>query len=179
MQDITSKRFLLIEKVKNAKRTITILKELYLKADRIKYPNTPEHARICPKYNDKTANGLTKCVIDFIRLTGGQAERINCTGRIIDSRTTSTDVLGHKKTIGNLYYIKTAGQRGTSDISATIKGRSVKIEVKIGIDKQSEAQKEYQRSIEASGGIYFVAKDFEQFIKWYYLTFGRAENESQ
>ncbi|HOY32126.1 MAG TPA: hypothetical protein PKW80_09630 [Bacteroidales bacterium] len=176
MKDTISKKSLLTDTGKDTKKAIQILKNLYIDDSSRKYPNVPKQYIPAPKYTDKTANGLTKCIIDYIRLTGGQAERINCTGRIIDSRETCTDVLGHQRTIGSLQYIKTAGQRGTADISATIKGRSVKIEVKIGADKQSDAQKEYQRSIEASGGLYFIAKDFEQFITWYYLTFGRAEH---
>ncbi len=176
MQDVTSNKFLLIDTGKDTKKAIQILKNLYIDDSSRKYLNVPKQYITAPKYTDKTANGLTRCIIDYIGLTGGQAERVNCTGRIIDSRETCTDVMGHQRTIGQLRYIKTAGKRGTADISATIKGRSVKIEVKIGGDRQSDAQKEYQRSIEASGGLYFIAKDFEQFITWYYLTFGRAEH---
>ena len=172
MQDTISKIFLLTDKSKDTKNAIKILKELYLIDSKRKYPSVPDHSRGIPDFTDKTANGLTKCIINFINLSGGQAERINCTGRIIDNRITSTDVLGHNRTIGRLQYIKTAGKRGTADISATIKGRSVKIEIKIGNDRQSEAQKQYQKSIEASGGLYFIAKDFRQFLDWYYLTFG-------
>ena len=153
---------------------ISILKEMYLSDSRLKYPSVPEYARVAPSYTDKTANGLTKCVVDFINLSGGQAERINCTGRVIDNRITSFDIFGNSQTIGQMQYIKTAGQRGTADISATIRGRSVKIEVKIGSDRQSEAQKEYQRKIERSGGIYVIAKDFKQFFEWYNVMFGRA-----
>jgi len=173
MQGITSKNSLLISDSKDTKKAIQILKNLYIDDCSRKYPNVPKQYIPAPKYTDKTANGLTRCIIDYIELSGGQAERINCTGRIIDSRETCTDVLGHVHTIGKLHYIKTAGKRGTADISATIQGRSVKI----GADRQSDAQKEYQRSIETSGGLYFVAKDFAQFLSWYYLTFGRAEHE--
>jgi len=171
MPNNTSLKSLQIDKSKDTKNTITILKELYLIYSKRKHPNIPERYLTCPKFNDKTANGLTTCIIQYIKLTGGQAERINCTGRIIDNRTISTDILGHKRTIGSMKYIKTAGQRGTADISATIKGRSVKIEVKIGNDRQSEAQKEYQKNIEASGGLYFIAKNFSQFLEWYNLMF--------
>lgn len=157
-------------------RAMNELKELYLNKSRIKFPTFPEYARTCPKYNDKTANGLTKCIIDYINLTGNHAERINCTGRIIDTRKSFIDIAERKVTIGSLKYIKTSGQRGTADISATIKGRSVKIEVKIGADRQSEAQKEYEKGIIASGGLYLIVKDFEQFLKWYKLTFGNYGN---
>ena len=46
-------------------------------------------------------------------------------------------------------------------------GRSVKIEVKIGKDKQSDAQKAYQADVEKAMGIYYIAKDFDTFYEWY------------
>lgn len=156
---------------KRSNKAIRVLKDLYLNNSRIKHPTFPEYARVTPKYTDKTANGLTKCIVDFLNLTGNQAERINCMGRIIDTRKTYVDVCGRHRTVGTVKYGKTTGKRGTADISATIQGRSVKIEVKIGADKQSPAQKEYQKQIEASGGLYFIARNFEQFYSWYNLTF--------
>lgn len=143
------------------------LSELAFKKLKDKYPTVPGFALPRLKYCDKTANGLTKCIIDFIELTGGQAERINNTGRQLDERKTYTDTLGNSRTIGSVKWIKGTGTNGTSDISATIQGKSVKVEVKIGADKQSDKQKEYQQAIEKAGGIYFVAKDFNSFYKWY------------
>lgn len=115
------------------------------------------------KYNDSTANGLTKCVIDYINLSGGQAERISNTGRYIDESRIVTDVLGNRKKIGSGKYIKGTGTNGTADISATFKGKSIKIEIKMK-DKQSEAQKEYQQNIERAGGIYFICHNFDEFL---------------
>jgi hypothetical protein len=115
------------------------------------------------KYNDSTANGLTKCVTDYINLIGGQAERISNSGRYIDESKIVTDVLGNRKKIGTGKYIKGTGTNGTADISATYKGKSIKIEIKMK-DKQSEAQKEYQQSIERAGGIYFICHNFEEFL---------------
>ena len=115
------------------------------------------------KYNDSTANGLTKCVIDYINLSGGQAERISNTGRYIDESRIVTDVLGNRKKIGTGKYIKGTGTNGTADISATFKGKSIKIEIKMK-DKQSEVQKEYQQSIERAGGIYFICHNFDEFL---------------
>lgn len=119
------------------------------------------------KYSDKTANGLTKAIVKWITINGYQAERISTTGRWIDNSKIVTDVLGNCKKIGSGKYIKGSGTKGSADISATIKGKSIKIEVKIGKDKQSEAQKDYQLSIEKAGGIYFIAKDFSSFIEFY------------
>lgn len=144
---------------------------LAVEVNRKKYPSMPPQYLPRPKYSDTTANGLTKCIIDFLRFHNWQAERINCTGRLIDNRTAYTDVLGNTRTIGSIKWIRGTGRNGTSDISATIKGRSVKIEVKIGTDQQSDVQKLYQNEIEQAGGLYFIAKNFDTFVSWYNKTF--------
>jgi len=143
------------------------LKALALEHSRQKYPNLPEHARVIRKYSDKTANGLTKCVIDYLTFSGYQAERISSTGRYIDNRQTFTDVIGRTRIIGSGKWIPGSSTKGTADISATVKGRSVKIEVKIGKDRQSDAQKDYQAQIEKAGGVYIIVKSFNDFISWY------------
>jgi hypothetical protein len=145
---------------------ISELKTLYLQQHRQRYPSLPEPARVAPKYSDKSANGLQKCIIDYIRLTGGHAERISCTGRYIPHKIVS-DVLGHKRRIGTAKWIYSSMQKGTSDISATINGRSVKIEVKMPGDKQSKAQAEYERQVEQAGGIYLIVHSFDEFMNWY------------
>ena len=104
-------------------------------------------------------------------MKGGQCERVANQGKYVDQRQTYIDVLGHTKTIGRGKWIQGQGSKGSSDLHAVIRGRAVKIEVKIGRDKQSPDQKKYQEAIEASGGIYYIAKDFESFYKWYNLTF--------
>lgn len=133
--------------------------------DSIKYPNMPLDYIPLYKYTDKTANGLTRCIIDYLEFNGCQAERISTTGRMVDNTKTFTNVIGITKQIGTKKWIKGSGTKGSADISATINGKSVKIEVKIGKDRQSEHQKKYQESIEKSGGIYLIAKSFEDFIK--------------
>lgn len=143
------------------------LKELAIKVNKEKYPLTPDFARVTPKYTDKTANGLTKCIVDFLNMSGYQAERISTTGRYIDNKTVVTDSMGFQKTIGSGKWIPGSGTKGSADISATIKGKSVKIEVKIGKDRQSDAQKKYQESIERAGGIYFIARNFDDFFNFY------------
>lgn len=143
------------------------LTDIALRAKKRKYPSLPDHGLSVKSYSDKTANGLTRCIIDFLRFEGWQAERINCTGRLIDNRQVITDVIGRHKRIGSSQWIPTSGQRGTADISAIIQGCSIKIEVKIGRDRQSPAQKEYQRQVEQSGGVYFIARSWMEFVKWF------------
>lgn len=147
------------------------LKELALEHDRRKYPNTPDRYRAMHKYSDKTANGLTKAVIDFLRLNNWQAERIAVTGRQVDTRKTYTDVIGRTMQVGSVKWIKGSMQRGAADISATVKGRSVKIEVKCkasGDRYQSEEQKRYQEEVERAGGIYLIVREFDDLYQWYY-----------
>lgn len=146
---------------------MTALKKLNQMAlqEQIKaHPNCPYP--FAGKFQDKTSNGLTQCIIKFLHLYGCQAERISTTGRTIDQRCTYTDILGNTRQIGSVKYIKSSMQKGSADISATIRGRSVKIEVKIK-DSQSEAQRDYQRQVERAGGIYIIIRSFEQFYNWY------------
>jgi hypothetical protein len=144
------------------------LEQLAFERQKQKHPNFP--FPIKPTYSDNTTNGLTKCVIDYITFRGFHAERINSTGAVKDNRTTSTDVLGNVRTIGSVQWIKSNTQTGTADVSATIQGRTVKIEIKCkatGDNQQSEAQKEYQKQIENAGGIYLIVRTFEDFYNWF------------
>ena len=138
------------------------------------HPNIPTKYLARSKYRDDTANGLTKCIIDFIRLNGGQAERINTMGIPRDNRKTVTDVLGRDRLIGSVEWRTSGTTKGSADISATIRGQSVKIEVKIGHDRQSDAQRDYQASVEQAGGVYYIARSFTDFIAWYQRTFKKG-----
>jgi hypothetical protein len=149
------------------KNSIKVLQDLIWQLECVKYPRMPKEYVAKRTYSDKTANGLTKCIIDWIKANGYQAERISNTGRYIDNSKIVTDSMGFQKKIGSGQYIKGTGTNGTADISATIKGRSIKLEVKIGKDRQSEAQKKYQADIERAGGIYIIVKDFDEFMNFY------------
>jgi hypothetical protein len=147
-------------------KSLTQLRELAMEHSIALYPSMPSYARCIRNYNDKTANGLTKCIIDYLRFNGMQAERINCTGKMVDNTKVITDVLGDKRSIGSVKWLPTSGQKGTADISATIRGKSVKIEVKKK-DRQSEDQKKYQAAVEAAGGVYWICHNFDEFLSYY------------
>ena len=143
-------------------------KEMLIAEHREKYPDWPERpARYLGSWSDKKANGLTKMIIKYLQLKGCQAERISVTGRLVDNRKVVENVLGQSQQIGSAYYIPSSMQKGSADISATIAGQSVKIEVKIGKDKLSHEQMVYQMAVERAGGTYIIAKSFETFIAWY------------
>jgi hypothetical protein len=159
---------------KNPYRKSQAVKELETIANaaaRQKFPEIPAEWLAPRKYRDDTANGLTKCILHFLRFKGQQAERINNTGRLIDNQRTFTDVFGRNRIIGEKKWIKGTGTKGTADISAIIEGKSVKIEVKIGRDYQSKLQKDYQQQVEQAGGVYIIARSFEDFYSWFTKKF--------
>lgn len=143
--------------------------QLYLKNKLENYPSFTGRENCIPSANIKEngANSLTRLVIDFLEFNNYQAERISSMGRYIDGTKQVTDCIGRKRTIGTGKYVKSTTTNGTADISATIKGRSVKIEIKWKKDSQSDDQKKYQQSIEKSGGIYIIVKTFDDFVDWF------------
>lgn len=119
------------------------------------------------KYKFATHNGLKQAIKHFIKLRGGQCEVINTMGRMIDQRKTYRDVLGRTCQIGSMQYIPTTGTKGSSDLSALFRGRTLKIEIKVGRDVQREDQVKYQKSIEAAGGTYRIIRSFDEFYDWW------------
>lgn len=136
------------------------LDALKLANDIERHPSFPKDYFPKKKWDDKTANGLTKAITSFIQFNGYQAERINTMGVARENKRTDGKVIG-------VTWTKGTTTAGSADISATIRGRSVKIEVKVGKDRQSEAQKRYQESIERAGGVYLIARDFDSFVEWF------------
>lgn len=145
------------------------LKQLYLEDAKKKYPNTPYLERTVPSYSDKNTKELTKAVIDLLKFNGYHVERTGCEGRTIDKRQTVTDILGNTRTIGSLQRVYSSSQRGTSDLKAIIKGKFIAIEIKCKAtnDRQSEYQKQYQKEVEKSGGIYLIVPTFLEFYEWF------------
>ena len=96
-----------------------------------------------------TANGLTRFIENYINWMGWRATRINTTGRVVGGK-----------------YIYGTTRRGTADISATVKGRSIMFEVKIGKDSASVHQLKEQAKERAAGGEYFFVSTPEQFFDY-------------
>ena len=142
-----------------------ILEQMEMEEFRRKYPSNPYP--FVKKRKTSKANGLTQAIVKFLQLSGWQAERISVTGRMIDERKIVTDVIGHQRQIGSVKWIPPSMTKGSADISATIAGRSVKIEVKIGSDRQRPEQVRYQEQVERAGGVYVIARDLDSFVSWY------------
>lgn len=100
-----------------------------------------------PKF--QTANGLQNFILNYINWMGWRATRINTTGRVVGGK-----------------YIYGTTRRGTADISATVKGRSIMFEVKVGKDSASVHQLKEQAKERAAGGEYFFVSTPDQFFEY-------------
>ncbi len=80
-----------------------------------------------------------------------------------------------RKINGRMVWTNGTTRRGTADIMAIYKGRSIAIEIKIGKDKLSEHQLREKQRIEDAGGLYFVARDMPGFIDWWQMVEVAAE----
>ncbi len=129
------------------------------------YPSAYSSGHYCQpiKPDTRKANGLTRFIINFLQYEGWRATRISSTGRLIDGlqRQQSGVVLTTKK------WIPGQTRRGTADISATIKGRAVMLEIKVGRDRASEYQLAEQARERAAGGCYEFIHSPEEFFVIY------------
>lgn len=66
-----------------------------------------------------------------------------------------------------------ATKNGMENILATIQGQRVIIEVKAGKDYMSLAQLQKIEQEDASGGLYFVARNMQTFVEWYKKAFNK------
>ena len=109
------------------------------------------------------ANGLTQMIVNFLLWSGHRATRIGSTGRIIKEpkRQASGISLQTNK------WIPGTTRKGAADISATIHGRAVMIEVKAGRDRPSDYQLREQALERKAGGQYEFIHSFDEFIEWY------------
>ena len=137
----------------------TALSRLEALADTYKAKRSPNFpAQYIPrsKYSDKTANDLTRAVIDCFYYHSHFSTRLASTG------TYRADL---KK------FIPSQQRSGLPDVFAIVSGRAVFVEIKIGSDTLSEVQKETIQAIEKAGAAVFIAKDFASFWQWFNNTF--------
>lgn len=96
------------------------------------------------------ANGLTNFICNYIKWEGYRATRINVAGRQIKGK-----------------WIPSSTRKGTADISATLRGKSLMLEIKVGRDKPRPEQLEEQERERKAGGIYEFISTPEQFFELY------------
>lgn len=123
-------------------------------------------------YSDRTANGLTKCIMDYLRFNSHYCNRINTQGQARVHRIPKYSLLsGRIEHSVKVTYTKSMTAKGTADIDSIINGKAVKIEVKIGADRMSTEQVQQSLLIHAAGGLYYVARNMPDFLRWYKKTF--------
>ena len=89
-----------------------------------------------------SANQITQSVIDYIRMKGGKATRIN-TGQRLGVRF---------------------GEVGAADVIGCYRGRYVAVEVKAGKDVLSEKQLEWLNDARRAGGVTVIAYSLQDVI---------------
>jgi len=124
------------------------------------------------------ANGLTMAIIRFLTRKGHYANRIGTQGQAQVQKIPRFNIHSQQmQYFEKVKWTKGNTKRGTPDITAIIGGKAVWIEVKIGKDRMSDAQKEQQASIETAGGIYYIATEMQLFYEWYNATFGDSTSD--
>lgn len=96
------------------------------------------------------ANGLTKYITNFLFWKGHRATRVNVQGRVVKGK-----------------WIPSSTRKGSADISATVFGKSLMLEVKVGKDRPRHEQLQEQERERKAGGIYEFISTPEQFLELY------------
>lgn len=123
------------------------------------YPNAYKDGHYSPpKYPIVTkANGLTLWVVNYLTWSGMYGNRINTQGQFMVEK--------YKGRVVSSGFRPSATRRGTADIDAIINGRPVKLEIKVGRDRPSEAQLKERDRVTRAGGIYEFIGSPEQFLE--------------
>jgi hypothetical protein len=120
-----------------------------------------------------SSNGLRRAIINFMVWEGHHLEATNTMGRPIDKRETYVDLVGRQRIIGSLEWQKGSGDLGSSDAKGHLKLPGHKfaiplyVEIKYGKDKMSKDQQKYESKVSATGGVYVVIKNIDQWFDVY------------
>ena len=135
---------------------------------KIKYPNAYKDGFYLepklPKVNE--SNGLTTFICNYLSWRDHRATRINVSGRLVEGKEKQPSGV----TLGVKKWIKSSTRKGSADISATIYGKSVMIEIKVGKDKPREDQLLEQARERKAGGVYEFIKTPDEFFALYDLV---------
>lgn len=97
-------------------------------------------------WDDRTANGLTDFVLDFLQFRGHYAARINTGGNVLGATGA-----GGKEV---LKWATSKSTKGVADVIACIRGRFCQFEIKAGKDRPRPDQIEQKQLTEQAGGVY-------------------------
>lgn len=107
-------------------------------------------------HKQSPTNALTKAIRDYTTLLGCATARVNTTGNF-----------NHDKQI----FVTSGATNGYEDIDIILPivinglrlGLKVAVEVKVGKDRHRPEQKVRMEAVRKAGGIYIIAKTFDQF----------------
>lgn len=146
-----------------------------------KYPQSYKDGHYSPPKMPiiKKANGLTTFVINYLNWSGHFAERTNNMGVPTRKKIPKFNIMSGKleHLDGGIEWRKGTGVKGTSDIKGHINNPRhqfpipVYIEIKIK-DKQSQDQKDYERKVTASGALYTIVHNPDEFFEFYNYVMG-------
>lgn len=113
-----------------------------------------------PATKATTPAALASQIINFLDMKGHAVQVANSAEPAVYGKKLKQQ---YKKLISSITDVTPV----TCHISTVIARRNVKIEIVFGTAVQSDAQKKFQQKFELNGGIYIVAKCFEDFYKIY------------
>ncbi|GAB3931867.1 VRR-NUC domain-containing protein [Larkinella terrae] len=138
---------------------MTALQNLNALADQrkaTKHPSFPAKYTPLSKYNDRDANGLTRCIVDYLNLSGYFSTRLASTG------TYRTDLQR---------FVSSQQKAGLPDVFGVVEGHAVFVEVKVGKDRLSDVQKQTITQLKQAGAWVYVADNFQGFYDWFKAEF--------
>lgn len=141
------------------------------------YPQAWKDGHYAPPPYPKvtTSNGLTKMVVNFLLWSCHHGERTNTMGVPVKKYRPKFNIFsGQTEMLENgIEWRKGSGRKGSSDIKGHVNNPRhqfpipIYVEVKIGKDKMSDDQKEYERDVTKSGALYCVIKTPEDWFSFY------------
>jgi hypothetical protein len=131
-----------------------------------RYPLRPEQYFYSnTKHREYLSKFIESVIILVLRSKGADPIKANDKGRSVDASKVVTNVLGHQRTIGGRIFVKDKSVRpGRADITVFFSKTMYLLEIKVGHDRMSEAQKQEQARAEANGEKYVIIKTVDDFI---------------
>jgi hypothetical protein len=114
----------------------------------------------------RSAAQLEKVIVKYLLALGHSASKVSTQGTWVKGKkgVGMASSLGKAESFDTGRYIPGGGRKGASDISSTIYGITVEIEVKFSKgDRLSKEQIAYGAEIQKAGGFFMVAKNFDDF----------------
>lgn len=108
-------------------------------------------------YSDRTNIGLTRCITDYLRYSGYH---------LVDRKSNRRQ---------SFKWRKSPSQSNPEEIEAVIHGRALRIQIRIGDEPVSGQQLREKLKAESTGGLFYVARDFQSFLHWFETVFSTTQ----